>query len=60
MDTTSMIKQHAKYFRDNGAECTVLLKKDCHFPLDHAGKIAVYGSGARHTLKGGTGSGEVN
>ncbi|MCM1087408.1 MAG: glycoside hydrolase family 3 C-terminal domain-containing protein [Muribaculaceae bacterium] len=60
MDIKSMIKQHAKYFRKNGAECTVLLKKDGHFPLDSAGKIAVYGSGARHTLKGGTGSGEVN
>ncbi|MCM1538534.1 MAG: glycoside hydrolase family 3 C-terminal domain-containing protein [bacterium] len=60
MDIQFMIRQHAKYFRDNGAECTVLLKKDGHFPLDRAGKIAVYGSGARHTLKGGTGSGEVN
>ncbi|MCM1144108.1 MAG: glycoside hydrolase family 3 C-terminal domain-containing protein [Lachnoclostridium sp.] len=55
-----MIKKHAEYFRENGAECTVLLKKDGHFPLGSAGKIAVYGSGARHTLKGGTGSGEVN
>ncbi|MCM1536712.1 MAG: glycoside hydrolase family 3 C-terminal domain-containing protein [Clostridium sp.] len=60
MDIQSMIQQHAKYFRENGAECTVLLKKDGHFPLGSAGKIAVYGSGARHTLKGGTGSGEVN
>ncbi|MCM1216447.1 MAG: glycoside hydrolase family 3 C-terminal domain-containing protein [Lachnospiraceae bacterium] len=55
-----MIRQHTKYFRDNGAECTVLLNKDGNFPLDCAGEIAVYGSGARHTLKGGTGSGEVN
>ncbi|MCM1237601.1 MAG: glycoside hydrolase family 3 C-terminal domain-containing protein, partial [Ruminococcus flavefaciens] len=60
MDIQSMIKKHAEYFRENGAECTVLLKKDGHFPLGSAGKIAVYGSGARHTLKGGTGSGEVN
>ena len=60
MDLQSMIEQHAKYLRDNGEECTVLLKKDGHFPLNGVGKIAVYGSGARHTLKGGTGSGEVN
>ncbi|MCM1026578.1 MAG: glycoside hydrolase family 3 C-terminal domain-containing protein [Roseburia sp.] len=60
MDMQDKLRQHAKYLRENGAECTVLLKKDGHFPLGRAGKIAVYGSGARHTLKGGTGSGEVN
>lgn len=48
------------YLRSIGAECTVLLKKDGHFPLEKAGDIAVYGSGARNTIKGGTGSGEVN
>ncbi len=52
--------KNAEFMRKNGAECTVLLKKDGHFPLDCAGKIALYGSGARHTVKGGTGSGEVN
>ena len=44
----------------NAAECTVLLKKSGQFPLDKAGKIAAYGSGLRYTIKGGTGSGEVN
>ena len=42
------------------AGCTVLLKKDGSFPLKEAGEIALYGSGARHTISGGTGSGEVN
>ncbi len=42
------------------SECTVLLKKDGAFPLGKAGRIAAYGSGVRHTIKGGTGSGEVN
>ncbi len=42
------------------AECTVLLNKDGKFPLTAPCKIAAYGSGVRHTLKGGTGSGEVN
>lgn len=60
MDNQFTMEGHTKYFRDNGAECAVLLKKDGRFPLDCAGKIAVYGSGARHTIKGGTGSGEIN
>ena len=41
-------------------ECTVLLRSKGDFPLDKTGKLALYGSGARHTVKGGTGSGEVN
>lgn len=51
---------HNAYLRKNGAECTVLLKKDGNFPLKETGQIALYGSGARYTIKGGTGSGEVN
>ncbi|MBO4289181.1 MAG: glycoside hydrolase family 3 C-terminal domain-containing protein [Lachnospiraceae bacterium] len=42
------------------AGCTVLLKKNGAFPLKEAGEIALYGSGARHMITGGTGSGEVN
>jgi beta-glucosidase len=45
---------------ENAAECTVLLKKSGQFPLDKPGNIAAYGSGLRYTIKGGTGSGEVN
>ena len=52
--------RHNAYLRENGAECTVLLKKDGNFPLKKTGQIALYGSGARYTIKGGTGSGEVN
>jgi len=44
----------------NAAECTVLLKKSGQFPLDKPNKIAAYGAGLRYTIKGGTGSGEVN
>ena len=51
---------HADIVRRLAPECTVLLKKDGMFPLSSAGKIALYGSGARRTIKGGTGSGEVN
>ena len=53
-------KQHLDYIRSTAGECTVLLKSDGHFPLKEAGKIALYGNGIRHTIKGGTGSGEVN
>ena len=53
-------REHSEFVRRHGAECTVLLKTDGAFPLEKPGKIALYGSGARRTLKGGTGSGEVN
>ena len=42
------------------SECMVLLKKDGHFPLDKPCNLAAYGNGIRHSVKGGTGSGEVN
>lgn len=53
-------KEHLARLRQANAGCVVLLKKDGAFPLKTAEKIALYGSGARHTIKGGTGSGEVN
>ena len=40
--------------------CTVLLRAKGDFPLDGPGQIALYGSGGRRTVKGGTGSGDVN
>ncbi|MCR5462461.1 MAG: glycoside hydrolase family 3 C-terminal domain-containing protein [bacterium] len=46
--------------RENLAECTLFLKHDDKFPLNGPCKIACYGNGVRKTLKGGTGSGEVN
>lgn len=35
-------------------------EKGWKIALESAGNIALYGSGARRTIKGGTGSGEVN
>ena len=52
--------KHNGLLRGFGAECTVLLKSNGDFPLEAPGKLALYGSGARRTIKGGTGSGEVN
>lgn len=40
--------------------CAVLLRAKGDFPLEGPGKIALYGSGGRRTVKGGTGSGDVN
>ena len=41
-------------------ECTLFLARDNSFPLDKPGRIAAYGRGVRHTIKGGSGSGDVN
>ena len=53
-------REHNRILRHFGAECTVLLKSDGTFPLEAPCELALYGSGARQTVKGGTGSGEVN
>ena len=53
-------QRHIATLRNNLAGCTVLLKKDGSFPLEKPCTLAAYGSGVRRTIKGGTGSGEVN
>lgn len=53
-------RQHAQTMRELAPECMVLLKQNGDFPLKTAGKVALYGGGARKTIKGGTGSGDVN
>ena len=53
-------REHLATLRTLLPECTVLLKSNGDFPLQGKGKIALYGSGAKNTVKGGTGSGEVN
>ena len=52
--------EHLGFVRETAEECTLFLKRDSSFPLKEAGKIAAYGNGVRETIKGGTGSGEVN
>ncbi len=52
--------EHIAKVRAIAPECMVLLKSDGGFPLQEPGPIALYGSGARRTIKGGTGSGDVN
>ena len=53
-------KDNLERLRPYLAECTVLLKKNGAFPLDAPCRIFAAGSGVRDTVKGGTGSGEVN
>lgn len=53
-------RDHLAILRPCLAECAVLLKKNGAFPLDWPCDLALYGSGARRTVFGGTGSGEVN
>lgn len=60
MELQQYEREHLKKLRRLLPECTVLLKSNGDFPLDQTGKLALYGSGARNTVKGGTGSGEVN
>ncbi len=52
--------EHQAALRSFAPECMVLLKSDGSFPLESPCKVALYGSGARETIKGGTGSGDVN
>ncbi len=51
---------HINRVRKVAPECMVLLKSNGAFPLKETGKIALYGNGARRTLKGGRGSADVN
>ena len=60
MELQKYEQEHLDILRPLLPECTVLLKKNGDFPLGKPGKIALYGNGVRKTVKGGTGSGEVN
>ena len=53
-------REHRERVRELAAGCVVLLRSDGSFPLESACDVALYGGGARRTVPGGTGSGEVN
>lgn len=59
-EITEQERKHAKMAQEFAGECMVLLENDGVLPLEEIGNIALFGSGARHTVKGGTGSGDVN
>ena len=53
--------EHRKTARRAAAEGIVLLKNEDHIlPLKQGSSVAIYGAGAGKTIKGGTGSGDVN
>ena len=53
-------REHLEALRGYLGDCAVLLKTDGAFPLAGPGRLAAFGNGVRRTVKGGTGSGEVN
>lgn len=57
-ETTILEKENRLLARKAAAEGFVLLENNGILPLK-PGRIALYGSGARMTVKGGTGSGAV-
>lgn len=52
--------EHIELVRRVAPECTLFLKREDETLPVVPGRIALYGSGARNTIKGGTGSGDVN
>ena len=58
-EVTQRERDHAALARKIGAEGIVLLENDGVLPLKQK-RVALYGTGARHTAFGGTGSGENN
>lgn len=51
--------EHMRIPRELAGECMVLLENDGTLPMTEK-KVALFGNGARKTVKGGTGSGDVN
>lgn len=60
MEIRDFEDDNAKIARNIATEAIVLLKNDGVLPLNPRSNIALYGEGAACTVKGGTGSGEVN
>ena len=57
---TDREREHLTLSRKIAGESVVLLENDGTLPLDAPGPVALFGNGARHTVRGGTGSGDVN
>ncbi len=53
-------KRHSAIARKAAADGMVLLENDGTLPFKEHARVALYGGGARYTIKGGTGSGSVN
>ena len=53
-------KKDLEYLQKASSECTLFLNKNNEFPITNPCKVLLIGSGARHTKKGGLGSGDVD
>ena len=51
--------EHIEFLRANAGECTLFLNRNEAFPIKKPGNVLLVGSGARETLKGGGGSGDM-
>ena len=59
-DVSPRERENQNRVRKFAVECMVLLRNDnAVLPLKEVGNIALFGNGAVHTVKGGTGSGDV-
>lgn len=59
-EMTAREKAHLETVRRLAGECMVVLENQGILPLESPGPVALFGNGARATVQGGTGSGEVN
>ena len=57
---TRVEKNHIKIMRETASECTLFLNKNNEFPIKNPCNALLIGSGARNTIKGGLGSGDVD
>lgn len=60
-EISELERKNQESVRALAGECMVLLENDGTLPLGkETKKLALYGNGVRHMVKGGTGSGDVN
>ena len=54
------LKEHTRILRESAAECTLFLNNNEEFPIKTPTTVLLLGWGARNTIKGGKGSGDVD
>ena len=59
MELLDYEQKHIEYLKENASECSLFLRRNNEFPLTEPTSVVLVGNGARSTIKGGTGSGDV-